>query len=283
MEHHLVDASGVRWHVVTAGAGPVVVLAAGFPQSWWAWRHVIPLLARHHSVLAIDLPGQGDSGPSPVGYAPWDVAGPIAGLLDALGLAEVTFVGLDVGAWVGFALGYRSPDRLRALALVDGNIAGINLNLDDDDGHGGWHFLFQRVPELPEAMLVGHERRVIEWFSSRMTRHRDVVIHTQADLDEYERAYAADVPGRDARVLPGRPTNERVNTALTTPMPVPVPVLTIKGARSGSSKLAEGLRDRTAHATSIVLTDTGHYVPEERPAEVAAAITTLVKSVAATP
>lgn len=273
--HHAVDAGGLRWHLVTAGEGPVVVLAAGYPQSWYAWRRVIPLLATDHTVIALDLPGQGDSGPAPAGYDSWTVAGLVTELLDVLGLRTVTYVGHDVGAWVGFALGYRSPDRLDALALVDGNIAGINLDLDDDGGYGGWHFIFQRVPELPEAMLLGHERRVIEWFSTRMTRHRSDVVHSVADLDEYARAYAR--PTTLVGMLEYyRAVPANADFATSREDPFSVPLLAIAGARSGSLDLPKSLSSRAPRLTSIVLEDTGHYVPEERPVEVAAAIRSLV-------
>lgn len=276
VQHHEVEAGGVRWHLVAAGDGPVVVLAGGYPQSWYAWRHVIPLLAGDHTVIAIDLPGQGDSGPSPTGYDAWSVAGLVGDLLDVLELEHVTFVGHDVGAWIGFALGHRGPDRLDALALVDGNIAGVNLDLDDDGGYGGWHFIFQRVPELPEALLVGHERRVISWFSTRMTRHRADVVHTEADLDEYERAYAR--PTTLAGMLEyyrAVPANAALAARCTGPLPLRV--LAVAGALSGSLELPAAMAERAPHLTSIVLEDTGHYVPEERPVELAAAIAALVE------
>lgn len=59
--HRWVDAEGIRLHAVEGGrpAGPTVVLLAGFPQTWWAWRKVMPGLAARFRVIAIDLPGQG--------------------------------------------------------------------------------------------------------------------------------------------------------------------------------------------------------------------------------
>ncbi len=61
--HRWVDAEGIRLHAVEGGrpAGPTVVLLAGFPQTWWAWRKVMPGLAERFHVIAIDLPGQGHS------------------------------------------------------------------------------------------------------------------------------------------------------------------------------------------------------------------------------
>lgn len=61
--HRWVDADGVRLHAVDGGrpSGPTVVLLAGFPQTWWAWRKVMPRLTQRFHVIAIDLPGQGHS------------------------------------------------------------------------------------------------------------------------------------------------------------------------------------------------------------------------------
>jgi pimeloyl-ACP methyl ester carboxylesterase len=60
-QHHMVWADDIRFHVVEAGEGPTIVLVAGYPQSVYAWRRVIPLLAQNYHVIALDLPGQGDS------------------------------------------------------------------------------------------------------------------------------------------------------------------------------------------------------------------------------
>src|SRR6478752_3953762 len=48
-------------HCVTGGSGPLVVLLHGFPNTWYAWRDVMPRLAESHTVLAVDLRGLGDS------------------------------------------------------------------------------------------------------------------------------------------------------------------------------------------------------------------------------
>ncbi|EXU66276.1 hypothetical protein Z951_21105 [Streptomyces sp. PRh5] len=69
LEHRETTIEGVRLHRVrAAGPGTPVVLLHGWPQTWYAWRKVIPELARHHEVFAVDLPGLGDSGSSPRGH-----------------------------------------------------------------------------------------------------------------------------------------------------------------------------------------------------------------------
>src|SRR3954452_9879506 len=57
--HRWVDAAGLRVHVAEAGDGPPLVLLHGWPQHWYAWRHVIPLLSPHYRVICPDLRGFG--------------------------------------------------------------------------------------------------------------------------------------------------------------------------------------------------------------------------------
>jgi len=68
IQHRFITAGGIRFHFLEYGKGPKIVLIAGFPQSCYAWRRVIPLLAKHYKVIAIDLPGQGDSDKPIDGY-----------------------------------------------------------------------------------------------------------------------------------------------------------------------------------------------------------------------
>lgn len=66
--HEFADVDGVRMHYVTGGSGTPVVLIHGWPQTWYGWWPIMPELAKHHAVYAIDLPGLGDSKGSPTGY-----------------------------------------------------------------------------------------------------------------------------------------------------------------------------------------------------------------------
>ena len=68
-----VDTGGLRQHVVTGGDGPPLLLVHGWPQTWYAWRLIMPALARDFSVVAPDQRGIGLSGKPAGGYdtAPW--------------------------------------------------------------------------------------------------------------------------------------------------------------------------------------------------------------------
>lgn len=81
--HEFADVDGVRMHYVTGGNGPPLVLLAGWPQSWFAWRDIMPALAEQHTVYAVDLPGLGDSQGSPSGYDKATLARYVHGLVAA--------------------------------------------------------------------------------------------------------------------------------------------------------------------------------------------------------
>jgi pimeloyl-ACP methyl ester carboxylesterase len=117
--HRTVRARGIDFHVAEAGAGEDVVLCLhGWPQHWYEWRHLMPALADRHRVLALDLRGFGSTEASRDGYEKEEMASDVLAVLDALGLERVKLVGHDWGAWIGFLLCLREPQRFeRYLAL----------------------------------------------------------------------------------------------------------------------------------------------------------------------
>jgi pimeloyl-ACP methyl ester carboxylesterase len=114
-----VEVDGVRLHVAEAGEGPPVVLLHGWPQHWWAWRHLIPRLAEDHRVLAPDLRGWGWSDAPPGDYAKATFASDLLGLLDAEGIDRARLVGHDWGGYAAFLLALGRPDRVERLVALD--------------------------------------------------------------------------------------------------------------------------------------------------------------------
>ena len=102
MQHRQVTVSGTSIHAVTAGPAdaPAVVLLHGWPESWATWRELIPLAEPDHRVVAIDLPGIGGSGVGGITGSKAGIASLIHGLIAALGLADVTLIGHDIGGMV---------------------------------------------------------------------------------------------------------------------------------------------------------------------------------------
>jgi pimeloyl-ACP methyl ester carboxylesterase len=120
VRHEYVDADGLRVHVALAGPedAPPIMLVHGWPQNWWAWRHVIPALAERFRVIAPDLRGHGWTEAPAAGYEKEQLASDLLAVLDALGIDRATWVGHDWGGWSGFLAALRAPERLeRMLAL----------------------------------------------------------------------------------------------------------------------------------------------------------------------
>lgn len=274
-EHTMVDVDGIRHHVVRAGDGPVIVLVAGFPQSCYAWRHLLPLLARDFTVLAVDLPGQGDSDKPADGYDTHTTAHRVHRLLDVLGHSRYTLVGHDVGAWVGYSFAHAFADRLNGLVLVDGNIPGVTLPTTlalAPDNWRNWHFLFNAVPDLPEALLGGRERVLIEWFFRGKAASAQATF-TTADIDEYERVYA--MPGGLRGMLGyyrAVLTDIDQNAELMKRQ-LQVPILALGGELGSAPDLFERMRPLGAHVQGGMISGSGHYIPEEQPEALAERIT----------
>jgi pimeloyl-ACP methyl ester carboxylesterase len=111
MTHRVVDVGGLKMHVAETGAGPPVLLLHGWPQHWYAWRHVAPGLAGEHRVICPDLRGFGWSDAPAGPYDKATLAQDIIGLLDVLELDRVELIAHDWGAWIGFILCLEHPER----------------------------------------------------------------------------------------------------------------------------------------------------------------------------
>src|SRR5215207_675612 len=116
--HRTVRARGLRFHVAEAGAGAPVVLLHGWPQHWWLWRRVVPLLAPHARLLMLDLRGFGWSDAPPDGYDKQTMAEDVLGVLDAMEIDRVRLVGHDWGGWIGFLAALSAPERIERLMAL---------------------------------------------------------------------------------------------------------------------------------------------------------------------
>jgi pimeloyl-ACP methyl ester carboxylesterase len=276
--HRWVDADGIRLHAVDGGrpSGPALVLLAGFPQTWWAWRKVMPALAGRFRVLAIDLPGQGHSERPERGYDTHTVAAHVhAAVTDALGAPAYWLAAHDIGAWVAFSLALNHENRLRGLALLDAGIPGITLPeaipTDPNLAWKTWHFAFHLVPDLPETLLAGREREYVGWFLK--TKALAPGAFDEADLDHYAAALAGDGALR-AGLAYYRDAAEsaRKNHQALERRRLTVPVLGISSSHGSIPDMAASLSPWAENTTGVVVPDAGHFIPDEQPEAVAAAL-----------
>lgn len=266
-EHRVAGPHGHRLHYVTGGSGDPLLLVAGWPQTWFAWRRVMPALARRFTVVAVDPPGMGDSDRPDHGYDTAAVAARLHELVRGLGWDRFHLVVHDIGCWIGYPFAAAYGDTVRSLTMIDAAVPGIipaaAYEFAPERIHRNWHFAFNALPDLPELLITGRERAFLTWLFHAKTANPTAI--EPAALDEYVRCYAA--PGG----LRGGYGYYRAifqdieqNRAYAAGPKLAMPVLAVGGA-GGIGGLMEQMMRAVAEDVRGVVIDCGHYVPEEAP------------------
>ena len=283
IEHHIVKINGTRFHYVTAGTGDPVLLLPGWPESWIAWRKVTPLLVgAGRRVVVLDPRGFGESDKPVSGYDLDTAARDLHGFLEVANLATtggIDVLAHDVGTWIAHSHAVNYPADVKRLVLTESNIPGVtsfaSTGIPDEMANlKSWQFAFNRLNDLPEILVQGHERDFLTWiFATKSTRTYAI---EPAALDEYARQYSA--PGAmragfawyranfDAQGL--AQAKARAAKRLT------MPVL----ALGGSDGVGDALRATVATIGERVQGGAigigcGHFLPEECPEELVRAVT----------
>ena len=170
-----VEAGGLRQHVVTGGDGPPLLLVHGWPQTWYAWRLVMPGLARDFSVVVPDQRGCGLSGKPEDGYDTGTLAADLAALMDALGHRRFAVAGHDTGMWIGYALAADHPGRVARLAVAETPLPGVSpsppLFASAHLNNALWHFAFNRLAAVNDQLVAGREEIYFGWqFATKAAR-----------------------------------------------------------------------------------------------------------------
>jgi pimeloyl-ACP methyl ester carboxylesterase len=189
--HHTATLNGDELHYVTAGAdGTAVLLVHGFPESWWVFHKLIPLLASGHRVIAVDLPGFGDSGHGPRDYTSAFAAESLRQLIEHLDLGPVHLTGQDIGGVSTFRLAAGHPELIRSYAAIETGLPGFGLEMLADVTHGGtWHIGVLAAPGIPEMLLTGRERDFLAGYAYPAMSATTGAI-SERDIDEFTRAYS---------------------------------------------------------------------------------------------
>jgi pimeloyl-ACP methyl ester carboxylesterase len=263
--------NGTTLHYMQGGEGPTVLLIHGFPQDWYEWRHVMPLLAPRFSVVAVDLRGVGGSAAPDTGYDAAAMATDVAELVDGLGVGPVHVVGHDVGGWVAYALGRLRPDLARSMIIMETLLPGIEPPGTPPVEVPLWHGAFHMVPELPETLVHGREAAYFRYFFQIGTVDDHTV--TDDDLQHYVAAYG-DLAHLHAAFEMYRaiPENAAFNDAHRTPVDIPLLLV------GGQQVFGPGMPFLAKHLTAdygwtdtaaVIVKGARHYLPDERPAEIA--------------
>lgn len=267
--HQYAHVRGTQLHYVRGGSNDPVVLLHGFPNTWYAWREVMTRLALDYTVIAVDLRGLGDSARPGEGYDVPSSAADIAELVNQLGFDSVFLAGQDWGGSIAFAYAAEHPTAVRKLAVLEAMPAGPWT--ESGGGRAAWFADFHAIPDLPELLVEGRESEYLGWFYEAFSATAGVP--TPAATDEYVRTYRQPGAMTAAFELYRQAEREIAHNSRFASTPLDVPVLAIGGDQVFGSAVAENLTSGAASAVeSLVLEDCGHFLTEERPDEIAAAL-----------
>jgi haloacetate dehalogenase len=229
IEHHTVKANGIRQYYQMAGSGPPVILLHGFPETSYAWRHQIPELSRHYTVIAPDLRGYGATDKPATGYDKRSMARDLVELLSALGVGRIALVGHDRGARVATRFAKDHPalvDRLVVMDNVPTRIVARNMNAQTARAY--WFFLFHLVPDLPEALIAGRESLWLRHFFSDWCFNPHTI--SGKDFDTYVAAYQAPGAVRGAMADYRAYAEDNAQDLVDAEVKIACPVLSLWGA-----------------------------------------------------
>src|SRR5450631_2840723 len=189
--HHHAEVNGTRLHYVAAGtSGSPVLLVHGFPETWWAFRKLIPLLAASHRVFAVDLRGFGDSDNAAGAYDSTTSAEDLHLLIEQLNVGPVHLTGQDISGATVLRLAATHPEGVLSFTAIEMGLPGFGLEMLADVTHGGtWHIGVLAAPGVPEMLLAGREREFLGQFAFPAMSATPGKI-TDADIDEFVRTYS---------------------------------------------------------------------------------------------
>jgi pimeloyl-ACP methyl ester carboxylesterase len=274
-----VDTPGLRQHVVTGGDGPPLLLVHGWPETWYAWRFVMPVLAREFQVVAPDQRGIGLSGKPRDGYDTGTLANDMVGLMDALGHERFAVYGTDTGMPIAYAVAADHPERVDRLVVSEAPLPGVApsppLFLPAALNERFWHLTFNQLPEINELLVRGREDiffgaefdvsagtrklppETVKYYIDRLASDPEAL----RGSFEYYRAFNASIA-----------QNEQRKTKRLT-----MPVLAMGGEESARDMAAAAMKLVADDVQTVVLPGAAHWVAEQAPDALVAELTAFLK------
>jgi haloacetate dehalogenase len=268
----------VTLHGITGGHGSPVVLLHGYPQTHAIWHRVVPALLPHHTVVAVDLRGYGDS-TAPVhsaDHVPMSkraMAADIATLMRSLGHERFAVVGHDRGGRVAHRLAVDHADRVTRVAVLDiAPTRHMYAHTSHAFAQAYWHWFFLTQPApLPETLIGADPAGFL-----RLAGRANDVVHDPRALAEYVRCFDWETIVASSEDYRAAATIDLVHddADIAAGVRLRAPLLALWGARGVVGRLFNILaawREVAADVRGHAI-DAGHYLAEERPDEVIASL-----------
>lgn len=261
---------------IDAGSGEkTLVLVHGLASNAGFWREMIPLLAPHYRVIAVDLPGYGKSGKGNLPYGMRYYADAVNALIAELKLTNVTYIGHSMGGQIGITLSLNHPESIESLVLLAP--AGVEAF---SRGSGDWLrsvITHDGVVKTTEEQI----RRNLSGNFYRWNPRHEWMVEERVRLakakDVYEFAHAVD---KSVDAMLDEPTSDLLEDIRHRTLIVhgrydgliPNPYLN-PGRTADVMRIAE---EKIPNSTRVEIDKAGHMLILEKPAEVAQAIRVFV-------
>ena len=270
----IVETPGLRQHVVVGGDGPPLLLVHGWPESWYAWRLVMPGLAQSHTVVAVDQRGMGATGKPQDGYDAGTAATDLIALMDALGYERFGVIGHDTGVVISYALAADYPDRVDRLVVAEipgppGTAPSPPMFVPQPLNDRLWHIPFNRAGKVAEQLVQGRED-IFYGYEFAIQGGPALPAHV---IEYYVEHF------RDEQSLQGGFGFYRdwdatlAQNAERATRPLQMPVLAIGGAQSWGEHVGEAMHAVAAEVETAVIPGAGHWVAEQAPEALLEALT----------
>ncbi len=275
----------LSFRVAVAGAGDQLALCLhGFPESAVSWRHQIEPLARAgFRVWAPDLRGYGGTA-RPIGldaYSIESLIDDVSGLLDAAKVQRAILVGHDWGGIISWYYAMRHPNRVEALVIMNApHPACFEREVRRwRQLHRSWYMGFFQIPWLPETALSAGHGYIIGQIFERMALDREQM---PSDVVELYRKLACEPGALTAMVNYYRAALRGGGGIRQRRLGYPkigIPSLVIWGLQDQAlvAQNLDGLTEFVDDLTVVTIADAGHFVHEDKPAQVTAAVVTWLR------
>ena len=267
--NHYADVNGTKLHYVIGGQGEPLILIPGYPETWWAYHKVMPILAKKYHVIVVEMRGMGNSDKPIDGYEKKNMAKDIFELVKKLGFDKVYIGGHDIGAHVAFSFAVNHSETASKLIMMDTPhpdagmyhlpmlpILGANYLYP-------WWLAFNQVKELPEQLLEGRMNIVIDWLFKNLLKDPKSI--SDFDKSVYASAYNSKDAIRSSnawyQAFPQDIEDCKTYNKLT------MPVIGIGG--SGYEMLQMSLPNTTSDLQLKKVEESGHFILAEKPNETA--------------
>jgi len=245
------------------GNGEIVLFLHGWPQTSYVWRKVLPELSKNYRVIAIDLPGLGNSD-STRSYDTKNIATLLNGLTDRLQIKRFHLVGHDIGSWVAVAYAMHFESKLITLTVIDAGIPGLisPTVFQPENANKIWQFYFHAVDEIPEFLTEGKEKEYLSWYFSKKSYIKTAI--DENDLQVYYSAYKGKTKMKNGfdyyrAFAESSIQNKSFNSTLT------IPILAIGGKYAMAEQVGIAIKKIATNVKTETIDLCGHYIPEEQP------------------